>query len=678
MGAGASRQQRRRRRPSMLAENPRPRPLPTETVSTAGKRLEILGQYNNVSSASDATPHSRRREWGSGDTGGRSSELEDDMQRLGSLQDGHVGPCEQVFHDALVNAAHQLRARQHDSCASISKVEVEALMLLTRELENLKQMMKCSVFTVEGTWKILEKEGMVERFGQQLYDELLTQNPRLRVHFYGVNLEEQSNALLRMVGTAVHFYEKPQVTVEMLTKAGARHRGYGVNGKIFVEMRDAFFKVFPKFVGTDVFQASEEEWQKFWKRVLDLMMKGSESPEGERYGKVYEEQTRSKIQSDFKLISMRQRECDTRHQFISVMYGKAIDLYGDLSKFEVLKDLRARERVFESLVDLISNIHDKKYSQEYMRELGRRYTVYNVTVEGLQSFAEPFLFTCRHFLEDEWDAAVESRFLWLFEYIVVGVSAGMSSDIKTAEDLRAASSSVSFGLIVTDIEAKTTLWRTQPEAMSLAVKNYQAIVRHLIAEYGAYEVKAVDDSFTIVTTDVLVAVKLSLSIQLELMRMAPVAEGFSMVGDTEGRGDARAWDDHTLRVRIGVEHCTDARAAYDPVHRRYEYYGRSVNRGACIGSAASGGQILLSRESYQHLKCIPEFRGEPCPHSLRSIELTNSSPTTDSRGLDHFIAVSDAGLVSFKGLGESVHLVSLVPRCLAGRQFVERVANASP
>ncbi|KAG5474908.1 hypothetical protein CUR178_04358 [Leishmania enriettii] len=677
MGAGASRQQHRKLKPPRPEADPHPTPLPTEKVSTAATAFKSLEQHSDVSSVSDATAYSCRQEWDSRGTRGRSSVFRDGRQGEDSLRDEYEGPNEQVSHDTRVSGGYRMQGRQREAIASTSKGEVEAVVLLASELENPKQM-KCSLITVEGTWKILEEEGMVERFGQQLYDELLTQNPRLRVHFYGVNLEEQSNALLRMVGTAVHSYEKPELTAEMLTRAGARHRGYGVNGKILAEMRNAFFKIFPKFVGTDVFQASEEEWQKFWKHALDLMVQGTESPEGERYGKMYEEQMFKKIQADFNLIARRQKRYCTRHEFVSVMYSKAIDMYGDLSKLEFLKDLGSSERVFESLVDLVDNIRGKKYLEEYMRELGRRYAVFNVTIEDLRSFTEPFLFACRHFVEDEWSTAVESRFLWLFEYIVEGVSACMVSDTHSFEDLRATSNSFTCGLIFTDIEAKTALWRKDAKSMSLALKSYHAMIRRLIAEYGAHEVKAVEDSFMIVTTDVLVAVKLSLAIQLELMRMAPIAAGFSMMSNTEGSGDAQAWDDRTLRVRIGIEHCTDATATYDPVHRRYDYYGRSVNRCACIESAACGGQILLSRETFQHLKCIPEFHSEACPYSFRSIELASPSPKIDSRGLDHFIAVSDVGLVSFKSIAESVHLVSLVPRCLAGRQFVNTAATMSP
>jgi class 3 adenylate cyclase/hemoglobin-like flavoprotein len=666
-----------KQKPSVPVSSTYPTSLPAYQALNAPDRNCSLAADSTGNSAPALTPSPRKREYDSWDVPPSNVAAEEEAQANDGIAEEVVpAPNNQnLFQETLANATLQLRARQREANASISKAEMEDLVLLTRELENLKQIMKRSQFTVEGTWNILEKEGMLERFAQQLYDELLTRNARLRVYFYGVDIDEQSRSLVRMIGTAVHFYEKPQVTADMFTKAGARHRGYGVNGEVFAEMRNAFLKVFPKFVGSDVFSAAEEEWQKFWKLILELLEHGSKSPEGERYGKMYEDQTLKKIQADFKLITERQGKCDTRHQFVATMYGKAIEMYGDLSNFEALKDLRASRRVFQSFVDLINNIHDKKSCEQFMRELGGRHTAYNVTVENLRSFTQPFLFACRHFLQDEWNVAVESRFLWLFDYMVAGISAGMVDGINSLENQRAPSNNTSFGLLFTDIEASTKLWGKDPETMSLAVKNHHAMIRRLIADFGAYEVKTVGDSFIIAAKDVLVAVKLSLALQLELMRMTPIAPGFQMVDNTEGRGDPAAWDDRTLRVRIGIEYCTDATATYDCIHRRYDYYGPSVNRCARIESVACGGQILMSRQTFEQLKAIPAFHDEPAPYIFRSVKLPSPPPKVDSRGLDHFIAVNDVGFASLKGIRDPVHLVSIVPRCLAGRQFIDKASK---
>ncbi|GET89925.1 adenylate cyclase-like protein [Leishmania tarentolae] len=673
MGAGASRQRRLKIKSSIGEGATSSNSLPAEVLAS-GEVCESVGHSGDASLTSEATLNSRRRELGCWSTQRSATEVQDEVV-VSSLQGDGDQLNEKVFHDTLVSAAYQLRARQRNTNVSISKVEMEGLVVLSRELENLKAIMKRSEFTVEGTWRILEDEGTLERFGEQLYEALLARNPHMRVHFHGVDIKEQARSLLRMIGTAVHFYEKLQLTVEMFSKAGARHRGYGVNEEDFVEMSNAFMSVFPKFVGTDVFQAAEGEWKKFWKYIVDLLVHGSESPEGERYGKMYEEKTLTRLQADFKLIVERQSKYDMRQQFVGIMYGKAIEMHEELSKFEALKDLRASARVLQSYIDIVNNIHDRKLLDEYMRELGGRHTAYNVTVENLRAFTEPFLFTCQHFFGEEWNIVVESRFRWLFEYMIDGISAGMVRDMNSIVNVRAPRNNGSFGLIFTDIESSTKLWSKDSESMSLAVKKHHAMIRRLIADYSAYEVKTVGDSFIIATKDVLVAVKLSLSIQLELMRMAPIAPGFAMVDSREGHGDPQAWDDRTLRVRIGVEHCTNATATYDTIHRRYDYYGESVNRCARIESVACGGQILLSRDSFEHLKSIPEFHDEPCPHLIRSIDIATPLPNEDSRGLDDFVVVSDVGLASFKGITEPVHLVSLLPRCLVGRLFREKFSK---
>lgn len=322
------------------------------------------------------------------------------------------------FHDAIATASAQLRIRQWNGNSYLTKEEMDDLVVLTREIENVKHMIKRSQYTVEGTWSILEKEGALDRFGQQLYNELLTKNPLLRVYFYGVDLDEQSKALIRMLSTAVHFYDKPHVTFDMFTKAGARHRGYGVSIETLMEMRTAFFEVFPKFVGADVAKVAEGEWRNFWKIIVELLEYGSKSPEGERYAKIYEQELLKKLQADFNIIIERQSKCDSRHQFVGIMYSKAIEMYGDLSKFDALYDIGFSKRVFQSFIDIIVNSEDEEKSSQYLAELGAGYAAYNISVEDLNSFTEPFMFTCRHFLQEEWNVAMESRFKWGFQCMV--------------------------------------------------------------------------------------------------------------------------------------------------------------------------------------------------------------------------------------------------------------------
>ena len=49
-----------------------------------------------------------------------------------------------------------------------------------------------------------------------------------------------------------------------------------------------------------------------------------------------------------------------------------------------------------------------------------------------------------------------------------------------------------------------------------------------------------------------------------------------------------------LRVRVGI-HCGYGEIRYDPVTKRYDYYGTVVNTAARIESVCHGGQIGISQ-----------------------------------------------------------------------------------
>ncbi|CAD2222089.1 Adenylate and Guanylate cyclase catalytic domain containing protein, putative [Angomonas deanei] len=329
---------------------------------------------------------------------------------------------------------------------------------------------------------------------------------------------------------------------------------------------------------------------------------------------------------------------------------------------------RACERLFSSLLQIAENSDNKTENEAYMRELGGRHAAYMVNRQVLESFENPFLLACERFLktEDKWHDTNKGHLKYFYSMIVDNISAGMDTGKNSGENKRAPTGSEPFCLLFTDIESSTNLWQRFPNIMREAVEQHHRIIRGIIHEYGGYEVKTAGDSFIIAARDVLVGLKIAVGIQLELMRHLPIVEGFEMLEEVQGGGDPEAWSNQTFRVRIGIEHCTQATATYDTIHRRYDYYGPSVNQCARIEAAAAGGQILMSRETFKALKAIPAFHDEPCPADLRDI--AGNSPV-DERGFDHFVAMCDVGKVKLKGIRKEVHVASVVPMCLAGRAF---------
>eukprot|EP00760_Papus_ankaliazontas_P022687 PhM_4_TR18929/c0_g1_i1/m.30311 len=193
-------------------------------------------------------------------------------------------------------------------------------------------------------------------------------------------------------------------------------------------------------------------------------------------------------------------------------------------------------------------------------------------------------------------------------------------------------------LLSTDIQSSTKLWEHFPADMPKAVEMHHGIIRRLIKEYDAYEVKTVGDAFIIAVASTLDGTLLALDIQEEL-HDAEWPSGLDVnvvyVGcDT----NPDVWNG--LRVRVGVHHATDVTVVYDTVRGRYDYSGGDVMTLKKVESAADGGQVLMNADTYEVLSQQPEFA-------------TLLEPVITRRRVKH----------------DSLVLYNLLPMDLAGRFF---------
>lgn len=123
-------------------------------------------------------------------------------------------------------------------------------------------------------------------------------------------------------------------------------------------------------------------------------------------------------------------------------------------------------------------------------------------------------------------------------------------------------------LMFTDIESSTLKWDRYLDDFHEALTLHNDKLRLAIADHSGYEVKTIGDAFMVAFADPLQAVLCALDIQ-RAIETGP----FEHVGG--------------LRVRIGLH-----TGAMEPIGG--DYFGPAVNRAARVGSAAHGGQILLS------------------------------------------------------------------------------------
>ena len=138
--------------------------------------------------------------------------------------------------------------------------------------------------------------------------------------------------------------------------------------------------------------------------------------------------------------------------------------------------------------------------------------------------------------------------------------------------------------LLTDIEGSTALWERLPEAMRLTVARHDVLLTERIEQHGGVVIRSrgEGDSFFAVFPRASGAVAAARDIQQALRD--------------------EAWPTKMpLRVRIAM-HTGEAEL------RGGDYYGKAVNRCARLRAIAHGGQVLISRPTYDLIRDDPPER----------------------------------------------------------------------
>jgi adenylate cyclase len=162
-----------------------------------------------------------------------------------------------------------------------------------------------------------------------------------------------------------------------------------------------------------------------------------------------------------------------------------------------------------------------------------------------------------------------------------------------------------IAVLFTDIQDSTKLWGNVPLSMGAALDIHHAVIRGVIAEHEAFEVKTAGDSFMIAVGDAERAMRVAIDVQLALMAV-PFPAAIAAVYAAENDDELDAIDDdpeqlaapsgawNGPRVRVGA-HCGPMQVVFDEVTKGYDYYGPDVNIAARVEAVATGGQICCTR-----------------------------------------------------------------------------------
>ena len=187
-------------------------------------------------------------------------------------------------------------------------------------------------------------------------------------------------------------------------------------------------------------------------------------------------------------------------------------------------------------------------------------------------------------------------------------------------------------VVFTDIRASTLIWQQAPEAMRKALRIHDRIIRHIMEEFGGYEVKSLGDAFMVAFETLAAGVSFALKVQEELNEVEWPA-GLDTVPICAQQG--HLWGGLTVRIGVNSGPVT---VEQNPLNGRMDYFGHTVNVAARLEGVCVPGAVAL-------------------PASLWS---------------DDFEAIAVAGEanpLSLKGVVEPLNTCSIWPRSLADRRW---------
>ncbi|KAF7343840.1 Adenylate cyclase [Mycena sanguinolenta] len=215
-------------------------------------------------------------------------------------------------------------------------------------------------------------------------------------------------------------------------------------------------------------------------------------------------------------------------------------------------------------------------------------------------------------------------------------------------------------VVFTDIQNSTRLWEATPSGMIAALHLHNTLLRRCLRLCGGYEVRTEGDSFMCSFPTVLAAVRWSLIIQVQLLKVSwpqdilDCADG-KEVFDVDGRLLYRG-----LSVRVGIN-CGRPLCQTDPVTNRMDYFGLMVTRAARMASVAAGGQIMCSADVLTEINARV-FETEPFT------EYSDSQPKDAIEAIRQLQTfVEPVGEVKLKGLEAPEMLSVVLPGALRGR-----------
>ena len=420
------------------------------------------------------------------------------------------------------------------------------------------------------------------------------------LHFSNVDLFYQSKRLINMVDRALDTIDDSSEFLTTMSRLGIQHNAWGIHSLEF----DTIFKylvfTLKERLGADYDADFDSSFRHVWGLIRSGMEQGARSDDGLAMRQAYLKRRMEMIADTWAIV--KKNEVDAPRSFLQVWYDRAIEEHG-VEMSTKLKTFTSRKSlvmgVFTNTIQ--TRITDAGRTESMLKALGSRHINYDVSEDDYKKMLNSFILALEHLVgAEQWNKDVEVAWRELWTYMTDLMLEGANEGLNSYEN-QAAPKQTPLALMFTDIENSTALWEADRAGMTSAVALHHQVVRSVVGDLHGYEVKTIGDAFLVAFRTVEQAAAAAVQIQLRLHEMD--WGQFSVHKSKKvmrGAGPEEVWG-QGLRVRIGLHSCVEVSPTYDPVHQRYDYYGPDVNVTSRVQSCACGGEIMMTKETYEIL-----------------------------------------------------------------------------
>ena len=140
-------------------------------------------------------------------------------------------------------------------------------------------------------------------------------------------------------------------------------------------------------------------------------------------------------------------------------------------------------------------------------------------------------------------------------------------------------------ILFTDIKCSTEIWEASPDAMKIALKIHNKIIRKCIEIHRGFEVKTIGDSFMIAFETLRDGVEFALDVQ---DRVAETIWPSDLIPPSIF--ESENWS--SISLQIGL-HYGQVEMDFNPASGKPEYFGLTVNKAACLEAACNPGAVAI-------------------------------------------------------------------------------------